>query len=269
MTENSPPVEIVIVGGGNMGAALLGGLLDSGRYEPSAIAVAEVVADRRGVLADQFPAVNVVGEIPPCDAAVIAVKPADVEAAVAAAVQAGARRILSIAAGVRLDTLARAAQGGGRPIALVRAMPNTPALVGKGASAVASGDRTDEADLDWAIDVLSAVGTVDQLGEDALDAFTGVAGSGPAYLFLVAEAMIDAAVGEGLPRAVAERAVAQLFVGSAALLERDRDPARLRSMVTSPGGTTAAGVRTLEEHALRAAFADAVRAATVRSSELG
>lgn len=269
MTENSSIAEIVIVGGGNMGTALLAGLLDSGRYEPAAIVVAEVVADRRAVLAEQFREVAVVEEVPPCESAVIAVKPGDVAAAAATVARAGATRILSIAAGVRLDTLTAAVAGSGHRVALFRAMPNTPALVGKGASALAAGEGTDETDLDWATEVLSAVGTVDRLGEHALDAFTGVAGSGPAYLFLVAEAMIDAAVGEGLPRTMAERVVGQLFVGSAALLERDGDPARLRAMVTSPGGTTAAGVRELEERAIRAAFADAVRAATSRSRELG
>jgi pyrroline-5-carboxylate reductase len=110
---------------------------------------------------------------------------------------------------------------------------------------------------------------LDRLPEHLLDAFTGVAGSGPAYVFLLAEALTDAAVAEGLPRATAETVVAQLLLGSATLLARHGDAPRLRAMVTSPGGTTAAGLRELEERGVRAAIAGAVRAATARSRELG
>ena len=117
--------------------------------------------------------------------------------------------------------------------------------------------------------ILSAVGIVDRLPEPQLDAFTGVAGSGPAYVFLVAESLVEAAVTEGLARPVAERVVGQLLLGASTLLARDGDPAALRAKVTSPGGTTAAGIAVLEEHGVRVAFADAVRAATARSRELG
>jgi len=259
-------VELAIIGGGNMGAALLGGLLDSGAFDAAALAVVEVVDARRDHLALQFPGVRVEAEVPPCASAVIAVKPADTPGAAAAAGAAGAARVLSIAAGVRLATI-EAATGPG--VAVVRAMPNTPALVRLGACAISAGANADRQDVAWARSILEAVGTVDEVDEASLDAFTGVAGSGPAYVFLVAEALIAAAVAEGLEPDMAERVVRQLLLGSATLLDREGDPTRLREMVTSPNGTTAAGLATLADHDLRGAIRAAVRAATQRSRELG
>ena len=157
----------------------------------------------------------------------------------------------------------------GPGVAVVRSLPNTPALVGEGASAIAGGSAAGPADLDWAEQILGAVGSVVRVPEAQLDAVTGLAGSGPAYLFLIAEALIDAGVLAGLSRANAEALVSQLFVGSAALLADRGDPAALRAMVTSPGGTTAAGLRALESAGVRAAMLDAVMAATARSRELG
>lgn len=261
--------RLTIVGGGNMGAALLGGLLAAGSA-PGDLAVVEVLEPRRQELTAAYPGVHVAdtgAALGPTEAAVIAVKPPDVPAACEAVVGAGARRVLSIAAGVRLSTLEGAC---GRDVAVVRSMPNTPALVGKGVSAIAGGAGATEDDLHWAEDVLGAVGTVVRVPEAQLDAVTGLAGSGPAYLFLVAEALIDAGVAAGLPRPTAEALTRQLLVGSAALLDRgDASAAELRAMVTSPGGTTAAGLAELEDRAVRAAFAAAVAAATARSRELG
>jgi pyrroline-5-carboxylate reductase len=259
-------IDVVMIGGGNMGAALLGGMLSSGEFERESLAVVERIDARRDELVEMFPGVSVVADVPPCRAAVIAVKPDGVTHAVEAAVQAGAVRLLSIAAGVKLSTLADAA---GRNIAVVRAMPNTPALVGLGTAAIAGGAGATEGDLAWAESILGSVGIVERLDESLLDAFTGVAGSGPAYVFLFAEALIDAATAHGLDAVVAERIVAQLLLGSATLLDRDRDPARLRRNVTSPGGTTAAGLERFDAHDLRSIVADAVDAATARSRELG
>ena len=257
--------RLAVVGGGNMGAALVGGLLQSG-WAPSDVAIVEVLPARVVELRELFPGVTVVDETPACEAALIAVKPYDVAAACAAAAAAGATRLLSIAAGISVAALQAAA---GPEVAVVRAMPNTPALVGKGAAAICGGDSTDVADLDWAESILGAVGIVVRVPESQLDAVTGLAGSGPAYLFLVAEALIDAGVLAGLSRAHSEALVSQLFVGSAALLEQRGNPAALRAMVTSPAGTTAAGLRQLEDHAVRAAFLEAVMAATQRSADLG
>jgi pyrroline-5-carboxylate reductase len=141
--------------------------------------------------------------------------------------------------------------------------------VGEGASAIAGGSAATAADLEWAEQILGAVGSVVRVVEAQLDAVTGLAGSGPAYLFLVAEALTDAGVLAGLSRANAQALVTQLFVGSAALLADRGDPAALRAMVTSPGGTTAAGLRALEQAGVRAAMLEAVMAATARSRELG
>jgi pyrroline-5-carboxylate reductase len=257
-------IDLVIVGGGNMGAALLGGLLAAGR-DPATLAVTEAVPARRDELASTYAGVTVTADVPAAAGAVIAVKPPDVPAVTAATVAAGARRILSIAAGVSIATIEAAAGPG---VAVVRAMPNTPALVGAGASAIAGGASAEVADLAWASEVLGAVGTVDVVTEGQLDAVTALTGSGPAYVFLVAEALIDAAVAAGLARPLAARMTTQLLVGSAALLAERGDAPALRAMVTSPGGTTAAGLAELERHAVRAAFADAVAAAARRSVEL-
>lgn len=261
----SDRVPLVVVGGGNMGAALVGGLIDAEVYDPSSIAVVEILDGRREVLRELLPGVHVVDRVPAADGAVVAVKPPDVPAATRQVVAAGATKVLSIAAGVTLATLTDAA---GPDVAVIRAMPNTPALVGLGASAIAAAPGVSAEDIAWATSVLGAVGIVERLSEPQLDLFTGVAGSGPAYVFLVAEALVDSAVANGMARDVAERVVAQLLLGSATLLSQQGDPSRLRANVTSPGGTTAAGVARLEERAVRAAFADAVAAASERSREL-
>ena len=153
---------------------------------------------------------------------------------------------------------------------VVRAMPNTPALIGAGAAAICAGSAASDEDLAWAEEVLGSVGVVVRVPEKALDAVTGLSGSGPAYVFLVAEALAEAGVLNGLPRATAETLAFQTLLGAARLLaEADDGPAALRAAVTSPGGTTAAGLRALESHGVRAAFLDAVTAATERSRELG
>ena len=262
----TPTFELTVVGGGNMGAALVGGLLDAGAFAPTAIAVVEVVEARRAQLSEMFPSITVTSSVPTTRAALLAVKPGDVPAAAAAVGAAGATRVLSIAAGVRLATIEAAV---GPDVAVVRAMPNTPALVRLGASAIAAGSAAGDDDVAWAESILSAVGTVERMPEADLDLFTGVAGSGPAYVFLVAEALTDAAVAEGMSRPVAERVIRQLLLGSATLLDREGDPAVLRERVTSPGGTTAAGLAVLDELDVRGAFGTAVRAATARSRELG
>ncbi len=265
-SEAVDAVDVVMVGGGNMGAALLGGMIESGAFDPGTLAVVELLAARRDQLVEMFPGVAVVDAIPPCRSVVLAVKPPGVPDAAAAAVAAGSTRILSIAAGVNIATIEAAAGAG---VAVVRCMPNTPALVGQGTSAIAGGTAATTDDLEWAESVLSAVGIVDRLPEAQLDAFTGVAGSGPAYIFLVAEALTEAAVAEGIDQATAERVVSQLLLGASTLLARDGDPATLRRNVTSPNGTTAAGLGVLDERDLRGTFAAAVRAATERSRELG
>ena len=257
---------LLIVGGGRMGEALLAGLLAAGR-PATELGVAEVSASRRRQLSAAYPQVTIAEGVAPCAGAVLVVKPADVPAAARAVADAGVRRVLSVAAGVTTASIEEAA---GRALAVVRAMPNTPALIGAGAAAISPGSAADAEDLAWAEEILGAVGVVVRVPEKALDAVTGLSGSGPAYVFLVAEAMVEAGVLAGLPRDVAETLTFQTLLGSARLLaDGESTPAALRAAVTSPGGTTAAGVRELERRGVRAAFLDAVAAATERSRELG
>jgi len=256
-----------VIGGGRMGEALVGGLLKTGSIAAGGIRVVEPVEARRKELADLLPGVALAAAPDRADGTVIAVKPGDVPAACRAAAAAGSGRVLSIAAGVTLATLeAELAPG----TAVVRAMPNTPALVGVGAAAIAGGTTATDDDLGWAESLLGAVGIVVRVKEPLLDAVTGLSGSGPAYVFLVAEALIDAGVLAGLPRDVSSALAIQTLLGAATLLAEGPDgPEALRAAVTSPGGTTAAGLRALEHHGVRAAFLDAVSAATERAKQLG
>lgn len=258
--------RLAVVGGGNMGAALVGGLLSSGVVTPSGVVIVEVSADRRAYLVNTFPGVTVTDSIPPCTEALIAVKPPDVASACTAAVAAGARRVLSIAAGITIASLESASGPG---VAVVRAMPNTPALVGEGASAIAAGTSATDGDVSWAERILGSVGLVVRVPEDRLDAVTGLIGSGPAYLFLVAESLMAAGRAEGIDDDVVDAMVRQLYTGAARLLADGDDPADLRVRVTSPGGTTAAGLGVLDDRGVRDAFVAAVAAATARSRELG
>lgn len=258
--------ELVVMGGGRMGEALVAGLLVDGWSEAGDIAVVEPDADRRSILAERFDGLVVDAEPVAAPGALVAVKPEHVTEVCRTLGELGVDRILSIAAGVRLATIEAAVPEG---TAVVRAMANTPALVGVGAAAVAPGTGADADDLAWAEGILGSVGTVVGVSEAQLDAVTGLSGSGPAYVFLMAEALVDAGVAEGLPRPVASELVVQTLRGAAELLATGQSPAELRGAVTSPGGTTAAGLRALEAGAVRAAIGDAVAAAAARSRELG
>ncbi len=260
-----------MLGGGRMGAALVAGLIDAG-LEPDTLAVAEADAARRRLLEEELPGVRIAPSAPwvvgDADVVVVAVKPPDVAAVLEAAEPAlGADAlVVSIAAGVSITTLEAAVPG--RPV--VRAMPNTPALVGEGVAAVAGGSVTTETHVATACRLLGAVGTVVELPERSLDAVTGLSGSGPAYVFLLAEAMIEAGVLNGLPRDVATTLVHGTIRGAGVMLTDSGETAEsLRAGVTSPGGTTAAGLRALEAGSVRSAVLDAVTAATDRSRELG
>ncbi len=267
---------LLFMGGGKMAEALLGGILSG--MDPAqhgTVAVVETLESRRDDLRILFPGVVVaesIDDVRTPAAAVIAVKPGDVPAAcealraMQARLQSGTRlRVLSIAAGITIEQL----ESWLGDAAVIRSMPNTPAMVGRGAAALAGGTHADAADVQWALDLLGTVGIAVQVPESKLDAVTGLSGSGPAYVFLVAEALIEAGVFVGLTRDVAEALAKQTLLGAATLLsESSQDAPTLRANVTSPGGTTAAGLRALESHGVRAAFIDAVVAATDRSAEL-
>ena len=257
--------RLVIIGGGNMGTALLGGLIDSG-WKPHDITVVEVDASKRAHLESEF-AVRTSSEIVGGEAALIAVKPGDAANVCAQVAGLGIRRVLSIAAGISVKTLQEAA---GSSTAVIRAMPNTPALVREGVTAICGSDSCSEADYAWAESVLSAVGVVVRVPESQMDAVTAVAGSGPAYIFLMAEALLAAAIDAGLPVDTADILVRQLFRGSGMLLAASTEsPAQLRERVTSPNGTTAAGLAQFEAAGLREIVNKVVTAAARRSAEMG
>jgi pyrroline-5-carboxylate reductase len=259
--------KLQIVGGGKMGEALVHGLTAAGWAQPAELGVVERLPQRRAELAERHPGVALLDAPVASDATVLAVKPGDVAEACKEIALAGTARVLSIAAGVSTEAIEGALGSG---IGVVRAMPNTPAIVGEAASAVAPGASAAEADVEWAVEVLSSVGVVVRVSEAQLDAVTGLSGSGPAYLFLIAESLIEAGVLVGLSREVAEVLVAQTLLGSARLLQDSDDHvAALRSAVTSPAGTTAAGLHQLELGGVRGALLSAVQAATERSRQLG
>ena len=260
-------MRLVVVGGGKMGEALVTGVLRSKWARPNQVAIVEALPARRADLEALFPGVAVGPDLATrADGLILAVKPGDVPDACRSIAAARPTRVLSIAAGVTLASLE--AWLGDIPV--VRAMPNTPALIGVGAAAIAPGSHATPADMTWAEGVLGSVGLVVRLTEKSLDAVTGLSGSGPAYVFLVAEAMVDAGVLAGLDRATSATLTRQTLLGAARMLaESEELPEALRAAVTSPGGTTAAGLRALEERAVRSAFLEAVMAATERSRQLG
>ncbi|MDW3177613.1 MAG: pyrroline-5-carboxylate reductase [Acidimicrobiia bacterium] len=259
-------MKLQIVGGGKMGEALLGGVLSSGWATPEEVLVVEPSAERRNELAATHDGVHVVEAVHDGIDAIIAVKPQYVAEVTAALGTALAPRILSVAAGVTIASMEAAA-----PAArIVRCMPNTPALVGEGASAIAGGTLADDADLAWAESILGAVGLVVRVDEVDIDAVTGLSGSGPAYVFHLAEALIAAGIAQGLTPEVADILARQTLLGASKLLtESGEDPAVLRQNVTSPGGTTAAGLAVFADADFEGIVQRVVDAAVARSIELG
>lgn len=266
-SDEPPSYELQLIGGGRMGEALLGGLLAAATIDPARTAVVERDAARREQLVARFDGVTILDRPARCVGAIVATKPAGVVEVLEELAALGVERVLSIAAGVALGAMEQAV---GDTVAVVRAMPNTPALVGQGAAAIAGGTAARESDLAWAESMLGAVGTVVRVPESDIDAVTGLSGSGPAYVFLVAEALTAAGEAAGLSHEVADGLVRQTLLGAATLLsESGDDPAALRAAVTSPGGTTEAGLAVLDQRDLRSTMTDAVLAATARSRELG
>jgi pyrroline-5-carboxylate reductase len=252
-----------------MGEALLGGMLRA-RWQPSDVVVVEKRAERAAQLQDTYG----VRVLPAVEAAagasvlLLVVKPQDMNALLADVSPAvdPAALVLSLAAGITTGFVEERLPEG---VAVARAMPNTPALVSQGMAALSPGRHCHDGQLALAEEVLAAVGKVVRVPETSLDAVTAVSGSGPAYVFYVAEAMIDAGVLLGLTRAIATELVAQTIYGSATMLcEPGAHPTMLRENVTSPGGTTAAALRELDDNRVKAAFLAALVSARDRSREL-
>jgi pyrroline-5-carboxylate reductase len=262
-------MTVAILGAGVMGETLLSGLLRSGRSTDSLV-ISERRPERAAELKEKY-GVEVLDNAAAAAAAmtvVLVVKPQDMATALGeihAALQPGAL-VVSLAAGITTKTL-EAGLPEGTPV--VRVMPNTPALVDEGMAAIAPGSHCDEKHLAEAESLLSSTGKVMRIPERQMDAVTAISGSGPAYIFYVVESMIEAGVHLGLPRATATDLVVQTLVGSAKMLrETGTHPVVLREQVTSPGGTTAAALRELETHKVRAAFLAAMEAARDRSRSL-
>ncbi|WP_040792812.1 pyrroline-5-carboxylate reductase [Nocardia paucivorans] len=266
--------RIAVIGGGRIGEALVAGLLEAG-YAVKNLVVVETHSDRAELIASRF-GVRVTSAVDDAavgaDLLVIAVKPLDVDGVLTdlAKTELGGDRdqvLVSLAAGVPTSRL-EAKLPAGFPV--VRVMPNTPMLVGQGMSVVSAGRYATAEQVELVTEMLEAVGAVAVVPEAQMDAVTAVSGSGPAYFFLVVEAMVEAAVGLGLSRDTASRLVVQTMLGSAAMLaESGQTAVDLRAAVTSPAGTTAAAVRELERAGIRSAFMEALHAAKQRSVEQG
>jgi pyrroline-5-carboxylate reductase len=262
--------SIAILGGGKIGEALLSGLL-RGERTASDIVVSEKHPERAAYLTETFSVqvTDVATAVKQSSTLLVAVKPQDIDTLLAeiGAVIETRHLVVSVAAGITTAHIQRALPAG---IAVVRCMPNTPALVDQAMTAVAAGSHATDEHLAVAESLLGAVGRVVRVPESQLDAVTALSGSGPAYFFYLVEAMIDAGILLGLPRALAAELIVQTAVGAATMLrDTGEHPVQLREAVTSPGGTTIAAIRELEVHGVRAALLAAIEAAARRSKELG
>jgi pyrroline-5-carboxylate reductase len=264
--------RVGFVGGGNMGEALIRGLLAAGQVPPEHIAATDVRAERTAELARRFGITAHADNarlVREADVVILAVKPQIVAAVLGEVAPAVTARhlLISIAAGVSTASI-RAALG--RDARIIRVMPNTPALVLQGAAAIARGRGLAPDDVATAEEIFGAVGRAVVLDEEQMDAVTGLSGSGPAYVAIVIEALADGGVRVGLDRATAMTLATQTVLGAARLLaDTGMHPGALKDMVSSPGGTTIAGIAALEEGGIRSALIRAVERATERSRELG
>jgi pyrroline-5-carboxylate reductase len=260
---------IAVIGAGKMGEALISGLLKAGT-SPDDVLITERYEARAQELTQRY-GVKAVGNAEAAklaDTLVVAVKPQDMDALLAelSTTVAPDRLIVTIAAGIPTSAIEKRLVEG---VPVVRVMPNTPALVGEAMSAVAAGAHAKEEHLTRAEDIFRPVGKVIRLPESQLDAVTALSGSGPAYVFYLVEAMTDAGILLGLPRAIAHDLIVQTVVGAGAMLrDSGEHPVTLREAVTSPAGTTIAAIRELENHGVRAAFLAALEAARDRSRAL-
>ncbi len=264
--------KIAFLGTGNMAEALIKGLLRAGTARPEQITATFRRPERLEEFRKSYPVALTLDNVAAASGAevvVLSVKPQAMRKLlmqIAPAID-HTKLVISIAAGVPIEALEQKLGAGAR---IVRAMPNTPSLVGAGACALAGGEHATPDDLEVASSIFNAVGITTVLDESLMDAVTGLSGSGPAYVFLMIEALSDAGVKVGLPRYTALKLAAQTVLGSAKLLiETGAHPGHLKDQVTSPGGTAIAGLHTLEAGGLRTTLMDAVEAATKRARELG
>lgn len=265
-------MNLGVIGCGKMGTALVQGAIHAGVVSAAEVIGTDLIAAAARNFADLTGAKTTtdIGEVlRASDVILLCTKPQDIHAALAdfKPEASSGKLLISIAAGVRLADIESKAPGSVR---VIRTMPNTPALVGKGAAAYCLGSRCLDGDEAVVVSLLDAVGLAVQVPEKLMDAVTGLSGSGPAYVYLMIEALADGGVMAGLSRAEAIKLAAQTVSGAAEMVLRTGEhPAKLKDMVTSPGGTTIAGLSVLEGRNVRSALIDAVMAASARSAELG
>lgn len=265
-------MKLGVIGCGKMGTALVEGAIRSGAVLAADVTGMDVIAAAREQFSKSTGAavVEEISGLAACDVVLLCTKPHDLRSALRALVKVNAGRsflAISIAAGVPLKQLEEHVS---ESVRVIRAMPNTPALVGKGAAAYCLGSLATAEDAKTAAHLLGSVGIAIQVPERLMNAVTGLSGSGPAYVYLMIEALADGGLKQGLPRADAIQLAAQTVYGAAAMvLETGQHPAVLKDMVTSPGGTTIAGLAALERNGFRTALIEAVGAATDKAVELG
>lgn len=264
--------RIGFIGGGQMAKALASGAVHAGLVKPKQLLVAEPNSKQKeqfaAILGDAQLCDHGIEVLAACDRVVLAVKP-QVLLQIGGDLSKKVEKrhlLISIAAGISLPQL-QALFGTKR---IVRVMPNTPSQVGAGAAGIASDGNVAESDMEWVEQLMNSVGTSVRVPDTLLHALTGVSGSGPAYIYLVIEALSDGGVAQGLPRELATKLAAQTVLGAAKMvLDTGLHPGQLKDQVTSPGGTTIAALRHLEQAGLRSALIEAVAKATERSQELG
>ena len=268
--------KIGFIGGGNMAEAMIKGLLSASFIEAKNVFVSEPSEAKRNTLHAEYK-IKVSADnrelVKKCDIIILAVKPQIVQKVLRdiASLVGRDKLVISIAAGVPIAIMDDVLRGGkNKKFSIVRTMPNTPALVQEGVTAIASGEHVRKIDVKIAHRIFEAVGRTVDVEEDQLDAVTGLSGSGPAYIFMLIEALSDAGVKMGLSREVANTLTIQTVLGSAKLArESGKHPGELKDMVTSPAGTTISGLHALEEGSFHTTLMNAVEDATLRSRELG
>jgi pyrroline-5-carboxylate reductase len=262
-------VKLGVIGGGVMGSAIVSRLITQGIYQASDILISDPTAEQRELLQHEYGVQvtedNNLAAIAPI--LLLAIKPQIFEQVIANLSQDHpAQLVISILAGVSIAKL----EAGFPDRAIVRAMPNTPATVGMGITAISAGNYVQPEQLNLATQIFQAIGEVVTVSETLMDAVTGLSGSGPAYVAIAIEALADGGVAAGLPRQIADKLALQTVLGTAQLLKESQlHPAQLKDRVTSPGGTTIAGVTKLEQSGFRSALIEAVITAAKRSQELG
>ncbi|MFT5517164.1 MAG: pyrroline-5-carboxylate reductase [Rhodothermales bacterium] len=265
--------HVAIIGAGNIGRALIGGMLKGHDLEPARIRASRRNPDALASLVEQFPGIQTSLDnrqaVRGATIVVLAVKPQSASAVleeIRTELSEGTL-VVSVLAGLTTSSIEEALRGN---LPVIRAMPNTPMIVDKGATALSAGTFADENHFGMARALFESVGIVETVPEYLMDAVTGLSGSGPAYVYMFIEALTDGGVKQGIPRAQAIRLAAQTVYGAAKLvIDSGKHPAILRDEVTTPGGTAIAAVADLESHGLRTMLIDAVATATARSKELG